>query len=114
MQYAIKIIITVLLVVGISEAGKRNHYAGAILASLPLTSILALTWLYYETGSKEKTAQLTSDITYMVLPSLTFFITLPILLKRDFSYPLALLISSSVTFVCYVLFLKILSVFRPA
>ena len=113
MQYFIKIIVTALLVVGISEAGKRNQYAGAVLASLPITSILALTWFFYETGSKEKTAQLSGDIMLMVLPSLAFFICLPILLKKDWSYPAALAASSGVTFGCYVMFFKILSVFRP-
>ncbi len=113
MQYFIKIIVTALLVVGISEAGKRNQFAGAVLASLPITSILALTWFFYETGSKEKTAQLAGNITLMVLPSLAFFISLPILLKKDWSYPAALAASSGATFGCYVMFFKIISVFRP-
>ena len=112
MQYVIKIIVTALLVVGISEAAKRNQYAGAILASLPITSILALTWLFYETGSKEQTAQLANNIMMMVLPSLAFFISLAILLKKDLSYPAALGISSGVTFVSYILFFKILGALK--
>ncbi|MBU1108226.1 MAG: DUF3147 family protein [Candidatus Riflebacteria bacterium] len=112
MQYFIKIVITVLLVVGISEASKRNQYAGAILASLPITSILAISWFYYETGSKEQTAQLTSSIMLMVLPSLAFFAVLPYLLKKELSFPAALGISSAATFVSYVGFFKILSIFK--
>ena len=112
MQYIVKIIITALLVVGISEASKRNQYAGAILASLPVTSILAISWFYYETGSKEQTAQLTTSIMFMLPPSLAFFVVLPWLLKREISFATAIGISSAATFACYAAFFKILGAFK--
>ncbi|PKL42742.1 MAG: hypothetical protein CVV41_11955 [Candidatus Riflebacteria bacterium HGW-Riflebacteria-1] len=112
MQYLIKIVITALLVVGISEASKRNQYAGAILASLPVTSILAISWFYYETASKEQTAALSTSIMWMVVPSLAFFIALPLLLRRDFSFLSALGISSAVTFASYAVFFKIIGALK--
>ncbi|HAE40388.1 MAG TPA: hypothetical protein DCG57_17415 [Candidatus Riflebacteria bacterium] len=112
MQYIIKIIVTALVVVGISEASKRNQYAGAVLAALPITSILAISWFYYETASKEQTIQLTTSIMWMVIPSFTFFVALPLLLKRDFSYLSALGISSAMTFASYVVFFKFIGALK--
>lgn len=112
MQYFIKILVTTIIVILISEAAKRNQLAGAILASLPTTSIIALTWYYYETGSKAQTAGLAYDIFLMVIPSLAFFVAFPLLLKRDFSYWSSLGISSTITAVCYFAFIRLTSLIR--
>ncbi len=73
MQYLIKIIITALIVTGISELGKRFSPLAAILASLPLTSILAFIWLYHDTKDSQKVIDLSYGIFWMVFPSLLFF-----------------------------------------
>ncbi len=112
MQYFIKILVTTVLVILISEVAKRNQSAGALLASIPTTSIIALTWYYYETGSKTQTAALASDIFLMVVPSLAFFVVLPLMLRRDFSYSMSLAGSSAVTATCYFAFLKLASLIR--
>lgn len=112
MQYLVKIIITTILVIAISEAAKRNQAAGAILASLPTTSIIALAWFFHETRDKIATASLASDIFFMVVPSLAFFIAFPLLLRRDFSFSVSLLSSSVLTAGCYFAFIKIANLFR--
>lgn len=53
-----KAVVTAVLVVAISELGKRSTLAGALLASLPLTSLLALVWLYRDTGDAVQAATL--------------------------------------------------------
>ncbi len=68
--------------VAISEAAKRSTLLGGILASLPLTSLLAFIWLYGETGDTGKIANLSVSIFWYVLPSLVLFVALPILLAR--------------------------------
>ena len=52
-----KVLVTAVIVVAISELGKRSSLAGALLASLPLTSLLALVWLYRDTGDAQQAAQ---------------------------------------------------------
>lgn len=66
----------------ISELGRRSSLAGALLASLPLTSILALVWLYHDTQNLEKVAQLSNGIALIVLPSLVFFLSLSFLITK--------------------------------
>ena len=49
--YIIKVLITAALIVLIAEVSKRSSFIGAVLASVPLTSILAMLWLYIDGSS---------------------------------------------------------------
>ena len=98
---ALKVIVTAALVVAISEIAKRSTFAGAVLASIPLTSVLAMIWLYADTGDAEKVAALATGIFWLVLPSLALFISLPLLLRAGYPIGLSLAASSALTAVCY-------------
>ena len=67
--YIIKILITTTLVILISEIAKRSSFMGSLLASLPLTSYLAMIWLYVDTANVEKVAGLSTGIFWLVIPS---------------------------------------------
>jgi hypothetical protein len=96
-QFAIKVLVTVAVVVAVSEVAKRSSLWGAVLASLPLTSILAFVWLYTETGDAQSVASLSHSIFWLVLPSLPLFLLLPALLKFGWTFWPSLLASCSVT-----------------
>jgi hypothetical protein len=81
-QFAAKVAVTVTIVVAVSEIARRSSFWGAILASLPLTSLLAFVWLYVETGNALSVATLSQSIFWLILPSLPLFIVLPVLLLR--------------------------------
>jgi hypothetical protein len=108
LQTIIKVALTSVLVVAIAEAGKRSTLLASILASLPLTSILAFIWLYAETGEPEKVASLATGIFWLVLPSLILFIALPLLLRASVPFGLALAISILLTAGGYAAMLAIL------
>ncbi|MEG6509939.1 DUF3147 family protein [Methyloligella sp. 2.7D] len=108
---ALKLLITSVLIVLISEIGKRNAIAGAILASIPLVSVLAMIWLYIDTKDVEKIASLASGIVWLVLPSLVLFIALPLLLRRGVEFYLSLGISIALTVAAYFLMLEALKRF---
>jgi hypothetical protein len=99
---ALKVFLTAVLVVAISEIAKRSTVLGGILASLPLTSLLAFIWLYGETGDTAKIASLSISIFWYVLPSLVLFIALPLLLTRGMGFWPSLAIASALTFAAYV------------
>jgi len=110
MSYTIiKIIITSLLIVAISELSKRNSLLGSLLASLPLISVLAMFWLYIDTKDVEKVADLAASVFWLVIPSLVFFIILPILLKKGVVFYLSMGLSMSVTAGCYFLMITLLT-----
>lgn len=97
----IKVLITAVLVVAISELGKRNAFAGALLASLPLTSLLALMWLYRDTGDARQAADLARGIFWLVLPSLAFFLVFPAAIKSGWGFWPAMGSGIAVTLAAY-------------
>jgi hypothetical protein len=109
--YAIKIAITTILIVAISEISKRNSLAGAVLASIPLVSVLAMFWLYIDTNDSTKVSNLSSSIFWLVLPSLTLFLALPVLLRLELNFYLAIAISIGLTLFCYLAMLTVLNYF---
>lgn len=103
-----KVLLTALVVAGASELGKRSSAAGALLASLPLTSILVLSWLYLDTKDTAKVSALSTGIFWAVLPSLLFFLALPFLLKRGWGYWPALGASCAAMFAGYTVYAAVL------
>lgn len=86
MYAATKVLLTALIVVAISEIAKRSTALGAIIASLPLTSLLAFVWIYGESGDSGRVAHLSRSIFWYVLPSLSLFLVLPALLDRGWGF----------------------------
>lgn len=101
LYYILKIAVTTLLIVLISEIAKRSSFWGAVLASIPLISVLAMVWLYVETKDIAKISALSTSVFWLVLPSLVLFILLPVLLKQGLHFYLSLSLSLLVTVACY-------------
>ena len=101
LYYTIKILLSAVILVAVSEIAKRSSLLGAALASLPLTSLLAFVWLYLDTGDVQKVASLSSDIFWLVLPSLALFLVLPLLIKMGWGFWLSLAAAVLVTAACY-------------
>lgn len=99
----VKLFTSAALIVAISELAKRSGWLGSLLASLPTISLLAIVWLYLDTRDTEKIANLSSGIFWLVLPSLSFFIALPLLLRMKLNFWLSLAIALAIMFACYLL-----------
>jgi len=109
MLYAIvKVLISAVLIAAISEVARRSSLLGAVLASIPLVSVLAMLWLYYDTRDGGQVARLSYGVFWMVLPSLVLFILLPVLLKWQLAFGPALLISLAATVLAYFAMLRVL------
>ena len=108
MYYALKVMVTTLLIVAISEVSKRSSLVGAVLASVPLISVMAILWLYIDTKDVEKVSALAVSVFWLVLPSLVLFVMLPLLLKSGWGFYLSLGVSISATIVSYFIMLVVL------
>ena len=108
----IKILISAILIALISEISKRSTFVGALLASIPIVSVLSMIWLYIDTKSIEKISDLSIGIFWLVLPSLALFILLPILLKNGVNFYVSMLLSIFFTAGCYSLMIFILGFFN--
>ena len=109
--YLVKIFVTTVLIVVISEIAKRSTFIGAILASVPLVSLLAMIWLYIDTKDVTRISNLSISIFWLVIPSLTLFLALPLLLKQGLNFYLSIGISIVLTVGCYWLMVSALNHF---
>ena len=96
-----KLVITALLIVLISEIAKRNSLMGAMLAAIPLVSILAMIWMYIDTNDSKSAVEFSNSIVWLIAPSMTLFITFPILIKKGLSFYPSLAISVVMTMLAY-------------
>jgi hypothetical protein len=100
-QYLLRVLISALVIVAVSELAKRSTLTGALVASLPLTSLLAFVWLYWDTGDSARVASLSTGIFWLVLPSLVLFLALPLFLRLGWGFWLSLLAAAALTVACY-------------
>jgi hypothetical protein len=101
MQLLVKAVVSAVVIVVASEVAKRSSLLGAVIVSLPLTSILAMVWLYRDTQSPKQVSDLSWSILYVIAPSVVFFIALPLGLRARLSFPVALLAACLLTAVAY-------------
>ena len=78
---------TAAVVVAVSELAKRSDKLGALIAALPLVTVLALIWLYVEQQPQEKIANHAWYTFWYVLPTLPMFLVFPALLPRIGFWP---------------------------
>ncbi len=109
MFFIVKVTVTAVIVVLVSEISKRSSVFAAVVASLPLTSILAMIWLYRETSDIQKVISLSNGIFWAVLPSLAFFLVLPRLLKAGIGFSWAMAAACAIMFGTYSIFLLVIN-----
>ena len=89
-QIIAKTLISAVVIALVSEIGKRSTTFAAILAALPLTSVMVLTWLYLETRDVERVATLSTGIFWAIVPSFLFLLTLPWMLRHGIRFAYAM------------------------
>jgi hypothetical protein len=111
MRFFLKVLLSSVVIAAASELGKRSSAVAALLASLPLTSILVILWLYLDTKDPIKVSDLSRGIFWAVLPSLAFFLILPALLKSGVRFSMAMPLSCLAMFIGYSIYVWVLSRF---
>ena len=107
----IKTLITAVVVVAVSEIARRSSLFAGLIASIPLVSFLAIIWLYWETKNSQKIVDLSYSIILMIIPSLTFFIVLPFVMKLQSSFVISMIVATVSTIIAYWLFILLLGKF---
>lgn len=98
-----KYLITAAVVVLVSEFAKRSDKLGALIAALPMVTVLTLIWLHVEKQPASKVANHAWYTFWYVVPTLPMFLVFPALLARFGFWP-ALAASVVLTFLCFLLF----------
>lgn len=98
-----KALLSGLIVAVVSEVARRQPGFGALIASLPLVSILGMMWLWRDTQDAERLAAHAGATFWFVLPSLPMFLLIPMLLRRGVGFWPALLAGCLLTVALYLL-----------
>lgn len=101
LQLILKGLISGAVVVTASEVARRSSVLAALVVSLPLTSILALSWLYLDTRDAQQVVQLSWAILWIIVPSLVFFVALPALVRLGVGVPAAIAGACVITALSY-------------
>ena len=95
------------LIVAIAEIGKRLPAMGALVASLPLVSVLGMILLWRERSDAENMAVHAEATFWYVLPSLPMFLAIPAMLRAGISFWVALLAGCVLTVVLYLAMMQV-------
>ena len=107
-----KYLTTSAIIVLVSEIAKKYERMGALIASLPLVTILVMIWLHVETGDTEKISKHASFSFWYVLPTLPMFLLIPYLIKKEMNFWLVLTLGSLLTVSCFGLLMLISNKFK--
>ena len=99
----IKAALSGVIVAAVSEVARRYPGWGGLVASLPLTSLLAMVWLYRDTGEGERVAELAGSTFWFIIPSLPLFLALPMLLRSGIGFWPSMAIAVAGTLALYAL-----------
>lgn len=83
----IKAAVSGAIVAAVSEVARRYPGWGGLVASLPLISLLAMLWLWRDSGGDSRqVAELSASTLWFILPSLPLFVALPLLIRSGVSF----------------------------
>ncbi len=101
LYFAVKAALSGVIVAAVSEIARRSPGIGALVASLPLISILGMMWLWRDTADPARLAAHAQATFWYVLPSLPMFLVIPALLRNDVGFWTALVAGCLLTIALY-------------
>ncbi|MGY4396248.1 hypothetical protein ACVWZA_001421 [Sphingomonas sp. UYAg733] len=99
---ALKAMISGVLIAIASTLAKRYPGFGALIASLPLVSVLGMIWLWNDKPDAENMAIHAGATFWYVLPSLPMFLLIPALLRHGVGFWFALVAGCALTIALYI------------
>jgi hypothetical protein len=100
---AVKAGLSGIIIAIVSETAKRHPGFGALIASLPLVSLLGMIWLWHDKPDVPNMAAHVEATFWFVLPSLPMFLLIPALLRSGWSFWGVLAIGCVLTIILYAL-----------
>ena len=97
----VKAAVSGVLIAAISEVARRSPGWGGLLASLPLTSLIAIIWLWRDTRDPLRIADQALSTFWFVIPSLPLFLIIPLMLRAGWAFWPTILIACAITLGLY-------------
>lgn len=111
LYFVMKAALSGLIAALVSDIAKRSPAFGALVASLPLISVMAVIWLWRDTGDEARIASHMQATFWYVLPSLPMFLLTPAMLRAGQGFWFALTAGCVLTVLLYLLTAWILARF---
>jgi hypothetical protein len=105
----LKVLISAITIVLVSELAKHNNLAASVVHSLPLTSLLAFVWLYIDKQDAQLVGCHAYGTFWFVLPTLPLFLILPWLIHRGIAFWPSLGLCIVITVALYFLTMRLLA-----
>jgi len=86
MLYIVKIVLSAIIIAAVSKIAQSFPKAGALIASLPLTTLLVLIWMQIEGADRSKISKHAELTFWYVLPTLPMFLLFPYLEKCNVNF----------------------------
>jgi len=97
----IKAALSGVIIAAVSEIARRNAGFGAMVASLPLVSVLGMIWLWRDFPDTRNMAAHAEATFWFVLPSLPMFLLIPAMLRNGFGFWSSLITGCVLTIALY-------------
>ncbi len=104
--FVAKALLAGVIIAAIAEVGRRLPAMAALIASLPLISILGMIFLWHARPDAENMAVHAQSTFWFVLPSLPMFLLMPVLLRQGYGFWTALVVGCVLTVVLYLLMVQ--------
>lgn len=99
----VKAALSGIIIAIVSEVAKRNPGFGALIASLPLVSVLGIIWLWRDKPDVPNMAAHVESTFWFVLPSLPMFLVMPWLLRNGIGFWPSLVMGCVLTILLYLM-----------
>ena len=91
MQFALKLLISVAVIVLCTQIGRRAPSLAGLIATMPLTGLIVLLWLYSDNPADFKLmSNYTKGALWGIGPSILFFVTAYLCFRKHLSLGLVL------------------------
>ena len=109
LAFVVRAALSGIIIAVIALVSRRLPGLGALIASLPLISMLGIIWLWRDTGDRDLLASHIGATFWYVLPSLPMFLIMPWMLRHGWSVWLTLGVGVIVTMLLYVAMNRVLA-----
>ena len=102
-EFVIRALLSGLIIATIAVIGRKAPAVAALVASLPLISILGMIWLWRDTGDVRLLADHAEATFWYVLPSLPMFLLIPFMLRAGQNFWVAMTAGIGLTVILYLI-----------
>jgi uncharacterized membrane protein (GlpM family) len=93
MPLILKGLVSAVIIVVLSELARRHAVLSGLLAAMPLTTLLVILWVYFETKDVGRIQVFSWSVLLALLPTALFFVALAFALRKGASFWVALVLS---------------------